>query len=319
MGEGMADRGAAFAELARQLAAAGLEALRDADVRPFLTFRIGGRVRLLAVISDRGALRLALRAAAGLGLPVVMLGGGSNTVFAAPITEALVVVNRAGRIRAAGPGLVWAEAGARNAALLSWCVARQAAGLEFLAGIPGSIGGAVAVNAGAMGLQVGDRVRRAVLLDEAGRERRVGPARFGFAYRTSRLKLGGEAILAVGLAVEPGDGREVARRIAAHAALRSERHPSYQEASAGCFFKNPEINGRKESAGRLVEACNLKGRRWGGIQVSEAHANFLLNRGEATFADLQAGEAEIRLRVRELHGIELQREVVYVGGDGRKF
>lgn len=309
----------AFSGLARQLRAEGIEVCAEADVRPYLTFRIGGVVRLLAVVASVTQLRVCLRRARERHIPCVLLGGGSNTVFGAGQTDALVIVNRAGRIRAAGTGRVRIEAGARNTALLSWCVAHDVIGLECLAGIPGSIGGAVAVNAGAQGRSIGECVLAAVVMDENGREKRVDASFFGFAYRSSRLKLGQQTILAVTLAVTPGDGRELSRRIAEHIAYRQQRHPPVQDFSAGCFFQNPEIGGRKVSAGQLIEACGLKGMCNGDVVVSDRHANFLLNRGTATFADLCAAEEKIRRTVREQQGVSLEREVIYVAADGKKF
>jgi UDP-N-acetylmuramate dehydrogenase len=308
-----------FVQLARRLREEGIDVGAEADVRPYLTFRIGGPVRLLAVADTLAQLRSCVFGAAAAGVPHVMLGGGSNTVFGDSLTRALVIVNRAGRIRAVGPGRVRVESGARNTALLSWCVAHAAAGLECLAGIPGSVGGTVAVNAGSMGRHIGERVRGALIIDETGRERRVDAAYFDFAYRSSRLKFGLQTILTVTLAVEPGDGRELSRLIAEAIAYRQQRHPGGQEFSAGCFFKNPEIGGRKVSAGQLIEASGLKGMRLGDVAVSERHANFLLNRGSARFADLMAVEAEVCRAVSEKQGVRLEREVVCVDAEGNKF
>jgi UDP-N-acetylmuramate dehydrogenase len=147
----------------------------------------------------------------------------------------------------------------------------------------------------------------------------VDAVHFGFRYRDSNFKLGNETLLALRLRHEPGSSEAIAARTREHLEYRVSRHPSYRLASAGCFFKNPQVGGAKMPAGKIIEESGLKNATQGALAVAAEHANFLLNRGGGTFADLRQLEERIRAAVAARTGIVLEREVIYVTPDGRKY
>lgn len=307
---------------------------------PHLALGIGGAVRLLirprdarqrlAVLQHLAAAGPAAgiagaRAAERCGeMPYLVIGGGSNIVFPDGLVQAAVVLTQGEEappapLLFAAEGALEVDAGMRNQPFLAWCAASGAGGLEFLSGIPGTLGGAAAVNAGAFGRSMADMLLAADVIDGQGRKRRVDAEHFGFRYRDSRFKLGSEALLALRLRLEPGSSEAIAARTREHLEYRVTRHPPYRMASAGCFFKNPQVGGAKVPAGKIIEESGLKNTTLGALAVAAEHANFLLNRGGGTFADLQRLEEKIRAAVAARTGIVLEREVIYVSPDGRKY
>ncbi len=141
------------------------------------------------------------------------------------------------------------ECGVRNQPFLSWCAAQGAGGFEFLSGIPGTLGGAAAVNAGAFGRSMADVLLGADILDAGGKRRAVDAGYFGFSYRDSRFKFGKDILLSLRLAFRPESESAISKKIRENLEYRLARHPSYRLASAGCFFKNP-LRRRREELGR---------------------------------------------------------------------
>ena len=301
------------------LYARGMEFRENADTKPFLTLKIGDLVSLLVIVRSLAHLEELGRRLIASGASLVVLGGGSNLAFGDEPTRAMVLVNRTSGIRMGSGGEIVAASGVRLASLLAWCQERLLGGLEFLAGIPGTVGGAAVVNAGAFGRTIGEKVTGADILDSSGRVRSVTPEYFGFAYRSSRLKYGGDIVLRVRLACTPDTREAIAEKIGKNIQYRNTNHPAYRLHSAGCFFQNPTVVGGRVSAGKIIEECGFKGRRFGGIEVSAAHANFFLNRGNARFAELEEAERTIVETVRSRKGITLQREIVYISPSGEKF
>ncbi len=250
-------------------------------------------------------LRAALAECCREGIPWRVLGGGSNLLIDdGPLPYAVVHVTGAafGRIARTGLRTVTAGAGAATARLLATCKENGLGGLEFLAGLPGTVGGAVAGNAGAWGRQVSDPLSRLRLMRPDGRTLSVPAREVDFSYRSADLN--GCIVMEAEFALEPRDRRLIARQMDTYARARAERHPLGGH-SAGCIFKNPP----RASAGRLLDLCGLKGRRIGGAQVSHKHANFILNRGGATAGDVLALIAVMEQAVRLRFGIQLELEV----------
>lgn len=322
----MASRRSLVAGMIDWLRGEGIPFRENAPISPHLLLRIGGPVRMLIAPADAGQ-RLAVlrRLAAGVDggrLPLLVLGGGSNIAFPdEPVRAAVLLPLPAppAPALAAGARAVEVDAGTRNQAFLAWCAEHGAGGFEFLSGIPGTVGGAAAVNAGAFGRSLSDVLLEAEIVDGEGTRRRVDAGYFAFRYRDSRFKMGNETALALRLRFEADDAEAISRRSREHLEYRRRRHPSYRLASAGCFFKNPLVNGAKQSAGRILEECGLKETALGPLFLAREHANFVINRGGATFAELQRLEEEIRAAVAARTGIELEREVIYVSPDGKKY
>jgi UDP-N-acetylmuramate dehydrogenase len=313
-----------FAPLVSWLRAQGIDCRENAAIAPFLHFKIGGRVGLLVVCTSPAQMAAGLQNIIAAGTPYLVIGGGSNIAFADGLTEAVVLVCQSALQPSAAAHLLGGQAlqvdgGVKNQVFLSWCAAHGAGGLEFLSGIPGTIGGAAAVNAGAFGRSMADVVLGADIVDSRGAVATVDAGRFGFSYRESRFKFGTEAILSLRLKFNPTDPAAIAVEIKKNLDYRLSHHPSYRTPSAGCFFKNPSLASGRGSAGKLIAECGLKGVTRGGLAVADEHGNFLLNRGHASFADLERMENEIKKVVATRTGIELEREVIYVAADGKKY
>ncbi len=319
-----------FTHLAEWLRERQIAFSENAPIAPHLYFRIGGTVSMLVSPASAeqmaGVLAELASAPPGAGhegpLPFVVIGGGSNIAFGDGPTRAAVVLAPAPSqvgARILGDGALQVESGMRNQPFLAWCAANGAGGLEFLSGIPGTLGGAAAVNAGAFGRSMSDVLLGADIVDEAGAVRAVDASYFAFRYRDSRFKLGRQTVLALRLRFDPCEGKSIAKKSRENMEYRLKRHPSYRLASAGCFFKNPLLNGVKTSAGKIIEECGLKKTTCGDLAVAEEHANFLLNRGRGSFADLRRLEEKIRECVAARTGIVLEREVIYISPRGEKY
>jgi UDP-N-acetylmuramate dehydrogenase len=212
---------------------------------------------------------------------------------------------------------VTAGAGVETAALVEWTLSAGLAGLEFAAGLPGTVGGAVAGNAGCFGGTLGERlVAATVILGDGTRLELDDPAWFAFDYRSSRIAERGAVIASATFAVAPGDRARIEEAARAHVAVRREKHPPKGAWTAGSYFKNlpPEIpGGPRRAAGALLDAVGAKAMRVGDAAVFERHANIIVNEGAATARDVLALAEMMRAAVRARYGEELVPEVRFVG------
>ena len=283
----------------------------QAPLRDFTTFRVGGPARVLARPEEVGEIQALLAAARAEGWPVVVLGGGSNLLFDDAGFNGLVLKLGSGfaGLKGAGP-LILAGAAAASADLLAWVLARDLGGLEGLAGLPGSVGGAVAGNAGAGPEGLGQTVTRLFILDETGQVRIWPAADLNFAYRRLDGLPEGAVILSVEFALISRPAGEIRARLEE---FRARRRPQpLGGRSAGCVFKNPP----SLSAAQLIDQCGFKGQRVGGARVSEAHANFILTEAGAATADILALIDHIRQGVLAQHGLILELEIKVLGPGG---
>jgi UDP-N-acetylmuramate dehydrogenase len=203
--------------------------------------------------------------------------------------------------------VVRAEAGVASAKVARYAAERNLVGAEFLAGIPGSVGGALAMNAGAFGGETWNIVAAVETLDRRGVLRRRLPAEYDIAYRHVHGPAN-EWFIAAHFSLAAGDSTAARQRIKELLARRGATQPM-QTANAGSVFKNPE----GDHAARLIEACGLKGACEGKACVSEVHANFIVNNGGATAADIETLIARVQDTVLREHGVALEREVRIVG------
>ncbi len=291
----------------------GERARRDEPLAPYTAMRVGGPADLLIVCRTTEEVVEAVGRARAAGVPWRVLGGGCNVLVSDAGVRGLVVLHRADRTRIEAKGTVWAEAGAPMAALARETAARGLAGLEWAAGLPGTVGGAVVGNAGAFGGDVASVLQSLTLLEPDGRVTEQPAAWMEFAYRESRIKRmppeERPVVLTATFRLSLGDPVALATRMEEILAWRRTRHPS--GATMGSTFKNPSGN----HAGRLIEAAGLKGYRIGGAMVSELHANFLINTGSATAADVRALIRHIQAEVARQFGIRLEPEVELIGWD----
>jgi UDP-N-acetylmuramate dehydrogenase len=201
---------------------------------------------------------------------------------------------------------------------MEWNIRNNIGGMDFLAGIPGTIGGAAAVNAGAFGQSISAILEKAEIVTRDGQVKMVDNDYFGFTYRNSVFKYGDEVILNVFLKYIDAEGAAVRAAVEEKLIYRKENHPCSGFRSAGCFFKNPIINGKKISAGQLIEQLGFKGMIFKRLRISNDHANFVINDGGASFEDIKALEDQVVGRAFRERGIELEREVIYISPEGKK-
>ena len=274
----------------------------------FTTLGTGGPARAFARPESVDELREALAWAAGEGLEAVAVGLGSNLLVADGGVEALVL-KLAGELAAVDVGgtILRAGGGAANAVALHRARAAELGGFEFACAIPGTAGGGVRMNAGAYGGDFAGVLERALVVGADGSEWRT-PAELGLRYRHSDLRLG-EVVAQVELRLEPRPGAEIKATISELQAERKAAQPTNKR-TFGSVFKNPE---HELSAGRMLEACGLRGHRIGGAQISPRHANFIENADGARSEDAIALMAEARKRAREQFGVVLEHEVQFLG------
>lgn len=289
----------------------GLKLRRDVSVSPFTSIGTGGRIRYLADIEEAGALAELVRRLKQGGVSTArtfILGKGTNLLVSDEGFEG-VVVRLGGEFDAVRveEGRLVGGAAATLAALLEAARDNGLGGLEFMSGIPGSIGGAVAMNAGAWGKAIWDFASCVRGINSEGNEDTLDPLRHRTAYRQGNLPRGFIVTETV-LVCEPSTPGDITQRIAEVLAKR-RKIKAEEVRTFGSVFKNPEGH----FAGRLLEAVDVKGMSSGDAMISKDHANFIFNRGNATSRDVLELMRTMRKRVMEKFGIELVPEVVLLG------
>ncbi|MGD1995331.1 MAG: UDP-N-acetylmuramate dehydrogenase [Anaerolineae bacterium] len=298
----------ALEQLAKVL---GERARRNEPLAPYTSIRVGGPADLLVVCRTGDQMVDAVRLASSRGLPWRVLGSGCNILVADAGVRGLVVINRADRMTFEEDGVVWAESGTLMRVLARDTTGRGLAGLEWAAGLPGTVGGAVVGNAGAFDGDVASVLTKATLLAPEGEVVERSAKWFEFRYRGSRIKGGEEGkryvVLDATFGLQPEETEVLVARVDEILRWRRERHPA--GATMGSTFKNPP----GDHAGRLIELAGLKGQRIGGVKVSEQHANFLINTGKATADDVLALIRRVQAEVEDRFGVGLTMEVELVG------
>ena len=284
------------------------------SLRRYSSFRVGGRADHFFVARTSRELKSCLEFVHAHSYPYYVVGSGTNMLFADEGYRGLILKNELRGIEGKrGPERVEVLAGTPLADLVSFALEEGWTGLEFAAGIPGTVGGAVFGNAGAWGEAIGQRLLDAVLLDGRGREVRVGDDDLEFGYRHSLLKRKHLTILRVALGLRTGDLGRIKAKMEESLAKRKAPCPSPKMAYAGSFFKNPVLpDGTKVAAGRLLEKVGAKELRKGRAAVYPGHANFILNLGGATAADIRGLARTMKMRVKKEFGITLEEEIIYL-------
>ncbi len=273
------------------------------------TLGTGGPARAFVRPETEADVEAALRWAAERGLEVATIGLGSNLLAADDGVEALVLKLAGSLAGVVVDGdVVRAGGGAANAVALHRARAAGLGGFEFACAIPGTIGGGVWMNGGAYGGEFSRVLERVRVVSAAGGGW-FTPAELGLSYRHSDLRHG-QVVVEAELRLEPRDPAEIKATVRELNAQRKAAQPTNRR-TFGSVFKNPE---HELSAGRMLEACGLKGHRIGGAQISPKHANFIENAGGARTADALALMAEARRRAFEQYGVELRHEVELLGG-----
>ena len=292
------------------------ELRRNEQMSRHTSFGIGGPADVLAWPADRDDLLALLQTVRKKKLPYFILGGGTNLLVRDNGFRGVVIsLRRMNRIAlereyasvGGSFGVVFAEAGASLPKLVSFAAEQGFTGLEFAAGIPGTVGGAVCMNAGTALGEIGGIIDTVTLVSPEGGLISRGQDEMGFGYRTSSVPEG-HLVLEASVVLRRGDSAEIKARVQELLDTRKERQP-WGLPNAGSMFKNP----REGAAGRLIEEAGLKGRRVGNAQVSEKHANFIVNLGKASAADVLQLMEIVQQAVFEKHRVRLEPEIKIIG------
>ena len=280
---------------------------RDAPLAPHTSLRIGGPADYLVRVGSEDDLVGAIRVARQAELPIFLLGGGTNVLVADPGIRGVVLQNKWSEATVDG-SVVTASSGTPLAHVAAVAARAGLLGLEWMATVPGTVGGAVHGNAGAFGKDTAADLIDAELVDLNANVWRAPALELGFAYRTSVLQ--GTPIVVVRARFQgtPGDRTEAVRRIKEMANERVAKQPLAQP-NTGSIFRNPP----GDHAGRLIEAAGLKGAREGGAMVSPKHANFIVNADHASAADVRSLLIRCQEEVMRQFGVQLRPEVELVG------
>ncbi len=293
------------------------------DLKKYNTYYIGGKARYLVIAESRQDLIDALNFAKEKHIFYVILGKGSNVLISDSGYKGLVIVNRSKGIGRSGDNL-HVESGTSTAELMKYTVQEGLAGVEFLAGIPGSFGGAILGNAGAWGKSLDDIIESVEFMDKNG-IRQISKEDLDFSYRDSSFKKMQGIILGADIILQKSKPHDVGNRVREILLKRSGKHPVGR--SCGSYFKNVDVNGlSKETldkileweingkipASKLIEDVGGKGMSIGDAEVSNTHANFLINKGNATADDIKKLAEEVKREVFDKFGIELEPEVRYL-------
>ncbi len=273
------------------------------------TFGVGGPAELFVCVSDTGQLAGVLSILAGARVPVFVFGRGSNLLVRDKGIKG-AVIRLSGDLEAISieGSRVSCGAGAGLPKLINRCCGMGLSGLEDLAGIPSTVGGAVAMNAGSFGSSIGDRVSNVAAVSYDGTEHSFDRLKCGFGYRSSVFLHNKMIICRVQLDLEKADPQKIKAKMDRVLSQKAAAHP-LKEASAGCVFKNPE----GQSAGELIEKAGLKGLSAGGARVSELHANYIVNSKGATAADVICLMEMVQKTVEEKFSVRLEPEIRVVG------
>jgi UDP-N-acetylmuramate dehydrogenase len=283
----------------------------DQPMERWTTFRVGGKVDALCFVENLVTLRRVLAHAKEKGTPYLVVGRGSNLLVKDQGLIGMVLILRGQLARMEMTGndgdLLCAGAGLPLSNLLNECRHQGLGGLEFLAGIPGAVGGAVAMNAGAWGKETADVLHEIEILSASGELVKASRANLRFSYRHLCVPEGSVIVKATFQCVRVGS-QKVGESMRRYLDLRRKSQP-LEYASGGSVFKNPP----GDFAGRLIDGVGLKGFRVGGAMISTKHANFIVNTGGAKACDVLALMDLARKRVREEMGVDLQPEIRVVG------
>ena len=284
----------------------GNDVRRDVELAPFTTFRIGGPAKYFFEATSPQQLLTAYDTAVKKGLKFFIIGGGSNILFADKGFDGFIIRDASHDVIVVGTGIT-VHSGVWLDHLVDIAAENSLAGLEFAAGIPGNVGGAIFGNAGAFGGSMADVLESAVVYNPRTGVSIVDNSHFSFAYRHSRLKEEYELILSAKLKLSSGEKGEITDKINTHRQLRRAKHP-VEEGSAGSVFKNikhPEL----KPAGKLLEDSGVRGMTVGGAEIYEKHCNIIINRGKAKSSDVRQLASRMRQKVLDKFGIELEYEI----------
>lgn len=282
---------------------------REVSMKNYTSFKVGGPAELFLSPEDAGQTAKLVRFCEKEEVPVFVLGKGSNLLVSdRGIKGAVIYTGKQCGISLVDENTVRAQSGASLAQLCTFALENSLSGLEFAYGIPGTVGGAVFMNAGAYGGEMKDVLLNSEYVSTDGTSGELDNEAMELSYRHSAYENSNLVITAASVRLAPADRNEIKSTMNDILARRKEKQP-LEYPSAGSTFKRPEGN----FAGALIEQCGLKGVSVGGAQVSEKHAGFIINRGGATAADILSLIKHVQARVKAQTGVSLETEIRLIG------
>ncbi|MEY4705786.1 MAG: UDP-N-acetylenolpyruvoylglucosamine reductase [Nitrospirota bacterium] len=278
----------------------------QAPLREYTSFKIGGPADVVVEPADVEDVCLVVRQARAHKVPLFVVGGTNLLIRDGGIRGIVVSLVRLRAIKEEPGHVLYADGGVGMPTLIGYAIKRSLAGLEWAAGIPGTVAGCVVMNAGTRLGEMKDSVKAVRLVNLKGQIVDLEADQVTFEYRRAMLPRG--IVVGVWLQLKPGVRAEIERVVKDYLHYRRDTQPLAMP-SAGCVFKNPP----NDSAGRLIEAVGLKGARVGDAEVSTKHANFMVNRGQARAADVIALIGKVRSAIRRRAGVRLDLELKIVG------
>ncbi len=289
----------------------------NAPLSAMSSFGIGGPADLFFEARTEDELRAAVALAAEERYPFFVIGGGNNILFDDAGYRGIIIRNRLEGL-ARGEDRLTVLSGTGLPCVLREALDASLGGLEFLAGIPGTVGGAIYGNAGAYGSSIGDVLESATVLRPGGKTETLSRDELGFGYRDSALKKAGNRgiVLSAVLLSSPADRQASETKIRDILEKRRTKHPPLGTACAGSYFKNScSATGMRIAAGQLLERAGAKGMAIGDAAVYDGHCNFIINKGNARSSDVLTLAAELKEKVLGAFGVRLEEEVIFLRAD----
>lgn len=293
----------------KELQSKGIAFTENEVMDKHTTFRIGGEAELFISIANQEQLSFVIKTAENFGVPYLIIGNGSNLLVSdLGIEGAVLQLSGLDGISYDGSCEITCGAGLKLSKLCLFAAENNLQGMEFAWGIPGTVGGAVYMNAGAYDSEMQNVVAYCKAIDSKGEERIVTAEEMQFGYRSSMFQSEPLTITEVTVRLAPGEGSQIRTKMDDIFMRRKQKQP-LEYPSAGSVFKRPQGN----YAGTMIEECGLKGYTVGGAQVSEKHAGFIINIGSATASDVRRVVEYVQEQVFLKYSIKLERELKYIG------
>ena len=281
----------------------------DAPMSSYSTFRAGGNAEAICFINELPVLKKTVPFLNSEGIPWMTVGKGSNLLVTDKGIDGAVIILREklAEVYEESNHMVTAGGGLSTNRLLKYCVQQSLSGMEFIAGIPGTVGGAVIMNAGAYGEEIGARLQKVSIVTSEGKTEEIEHSQISFEYRKTSLPVNA-IVYSVILGLKKGKKELIKEKIESNFKKRKESQP-LDMPSCGSVFKNPP----GKFAGKLIEESGLKGKKIGGAMISPKHANFIVNTGNAKASDIIELINTTKKKVKEDTGIDLETEINVVG------
>lgn len=276
----------------------------DIKLAPYTTYKIGGPAKYFVEANTKKEVLEALKFAKSKNIKYFVLCGGSNVLFSDKGYDGLIIKLNLRDLKVEND-IVYAESGVKLMALINFGLKKNLSGLEFLAGVPGEVGGAIRGNAGAFQKSISDYLQKVEVIRD-GKITKLKKQEIEFDYRDSEFKRNKDIILAGYFKLEKGNIEKAKEEVKKNINYRKEHHP--WKPSAGSTFKNP----KDKSVGKMVEELGLKGYKMGNAQISEQHGNFIINLGEAKSSNVKKLINLVKEKVKEKYRVDLEEEIMIV-------